>query len=584
MKVRAYVSFYNEHGVFAKNEVLERLEVKDSEVVGITLPSKGMSTMESIFSFSELDLKQESKMLISLFDALANQHYYFLTEFGFTEMVSWTPKQYDYLSEVHPAFDINKRKKDYRTFKELYTLVEELLVSFLMSLRSKGVDPNEFYNNEEFIEIIEDASVFLEKMLRVAYEKVDVVIGCGTFFSLSDLPIDIAFQVSGLDVGQLSYTEPQRIITVNPFLFYWLISSFFKYNKNKTPPFDPAFISIEILQKPDVQTANIRELRIRTYSPSKIVAKTFIGSVDSGIEHVKDYLKKNVFVHKPFIFPGDILTPFSCPSIVLEADLEESEEIPIFVDSTPYGQVIYEMFALPKITENTQIIIELFSNPLFNKDVPLILDTNVIDIGAFPYDVNSPFFKAFIIGREVVIPSIVIYELMRKIEVGIEKQKVIRALVRLLELKSKGSIKLKISDELLPFEAATHELLTQLGVTEEIKKHKSVRSIRSDIRDSLIIQEALRRNAVLFTNDKKLRTLATLLGVPTISYNSLIDDVRSVVKSVCQSKKKVDKREIIKLVKDYAFEVRGEKYRDEDVSLALGYLRQLDREINNCLS
>ena len=45
----------------------------------------------------------------------------------------------------------------------------------------------------------------------------------------------------------------------------------------------------------------------------------------------------------------------------------------------------------------------------------------------------------------------------------------------------------------------------------------------------------------------------------------------------------VDKKEIVKLVKDYALRVRGEMYQDEDITLVLGYLRLQRREINECL-
>jgi len=53
----------------------------------------------------------------------------------------------------------------------------------------------------------------------------------------------------------------------------------------------------------------------------------------------------------------------------------------------------------------------------------------------------------------------------------------------------------------------------------------------------MILLEAIRREAVLFTNDKELRILAALLGVPTISYNSSLDDVWSIVSKVCRERR-----------------------------------------------
>ncbi len=136
MKVKAFVSLYHEHGVFAKEWVFERLSGSDFIVVGLPVTNK--YTVERISDFSELSSEEESKMLISLFDVLASQHYYFLSEFEFTENIEWRPKQYDFLSKLNPYFDINKRRKEYKAFKELYNLVETLFLNFTMPLRTNG--------------------------------------------------------------------------------------------------------------------------------------------------------------------------------------------------------------------------------------------------------------------------------------------------------------------------------------------------------------------------------------------------------------------------------------------------------------
>ncbi len=333
----------------------------------------------------------------------------------------------------------------------------------------------------------------------------------------------------------------------------------------------PSYVTVEINDIPAVQFLNVKDMKIRTYNPSEIVSNVFISA--KGAEFIKEYLRETVFSHNPIVLPGDFLTPFTSPSIVLEVNTEETEEGRPFVDSTPYGQLIYDQFGLPRIVDKTQFHVGLFDNPLYNKNRPLVLDTNVLDIGAFPYNSDSPFFKAFMSGREIVIPSIVIYELKRKLQIGREKEKVIKALIRLQDYKSSNSIRLTISGELSE-ETATNELLIQLA----IKENKSNKDAKRDIRDSMILLEAIRREAVLFTNDKELRILAALLGVPTISYNSLLDDVWSIVSKVCgERREKVYKKEIIKLVKDYALRIRGEKYRDEDITLVLEYSRQQRR-------
>lgn len=576
MKVKAFVSLYNEHGIFAKEWVSERLS--SSHFVVVEFPLTNKYTVERVSDFSELNLEEESKMLISLFDALASQHYYFLSEFEFTENIEWRPKQYDFLSKLSPYFDINKRRKEYKAFKELYNLIENLFLNITMSLRADNLEPCVLFTkgDKEFVELVEKVSSLFKDNLAIAYSEADVIIGCGTFLSLADFPVDLAFQYSGIDVGQCSYTSTQKPVTVNPFILYWLVTSFFQYKNGVAVP---NHITIEVNDIPAVQFSNVRELKIRTYNPSEIVSKVFISA--KGEEFIREYLKENVFKNNPIVQPGDFLTPFTSPSIVLEVDTEESEEDLPFVDSTPYGQLVYEQFSLPKIVDKTQFHVELFDNPLYNKNRPLVLDTNILDIGAFPYNSDSPFFKAFILGREVVIPSTVIYELKRKLQIGKEREKVIRALMRLQEYKSSNSVKLTISGELSE-EAATNELLTQLTIKEN-KNNKEIKDAKSDIRDSMILLEAIRREAVLFTNDKELRILAALLGVPTISYNSLFDDVWFIVSKVCREKRgKVDVKEIVKLVKDYALRVRGESYRDGDITLVLGYLRQQRKEIDEC--
>ena len=577
MKVKAFVSLYNEHSVFAKERVFERLSSSDFVLVGLPVTNK--YTVEKISDFSELNLEEESKMLISLFDALATQHYYFLSEFEFTENIEWRPKQYDFLSKLNPYFDISRRRKEYKAFKELYNLVENLFLNFTMSLRANGLEPYELFakRDKEFVKLVESVSSLFKDNIAITYSEADVVIGCGTFISLADFSVDLAFQYSGIDVGQFSYTSTQKPVTVNPFILYWLITSFYQYKNGMVVP---SYVTVEIDKIPAVQFLDVKELKIRTYNPSEIVSKVFISA--RGAEFIKEYLRETVFSRNPIVQPGDFLTPFTSPSIVLEVDTEETEEDLPFVDSTPYGQLIYEQFGLPMIVDKTQFHVELFDNPLYNKNRPLVLDTNVLDTGAFPYNSDSPFFKAFMSGREVVVPSTVIYELKRKLQIGREKEKVIKALMRLQEYKSSNSIRLTISGELSE-EAATNELLIQLA-TKENKNNKDVKDAKRDIRDSMILLEAIRRGAVLFTNDKELRILATLLGVPTISYNSLLDDVWSIVSKVCRERReKVDKKEIVKLVKDYVLRVRGEKYRDEDITLVLGYLRQQRREINECL-
>jgi hypothetical protein len=78
-------------------------------------------------------------MLLSLFDILAMNHYYFLTEFGFTRQVSWIPKQYDYVIDVEPAFELlNSNSREHKAFKSLYSMVEDRFLDMAMLLRAEA--------------------------------------------------------------------------------------------------------------------------------------------------------------------------------------------------------------------------------------------------------------------------------------------------------------------------------------------------------------------------------------------------------------------------------------------------------------
>jgi hypothetical protein len=141
--VKAIGSFYFEHGVYAKPSVMEKLELQVGDpVILIPMDTRNRHVfVDCIFSFDEIDLLNEAVMLLSMFDALACHHYYFLCEFGFTEKVGWTPKQYDYLYEIEP-FNIGKEKYERQVFLNLYTKVEEKWLDFTMSLRNEQVEPS----------------------------------------------------------------------------------------------------------------------------------------------------------------------------------------------------------------------------------------------------------------------------------------------------------------------------------------------------------------------------------------------------------------------------------------------------------
>jgi rRNA-processing protein FCF1 len=578
---KAFISLCLEHGIYAKKVIMEEMGVNEGDFVAITASSGAKcSTIERIGRITEFKPRDEAYMLLSLFDTLASNHYYFLTEFGFTERVSWIPKQYNYVIDVEPAFELlNKNRGEYRAFKTLYSMVESKFIDITMGLRTEGFELREILLREDedsaelksaIMKVINDVTNDIETIFEKALQGADLIIGSGTFFSIMLLPVETAFSISGIDTGSFALPDCKRSITVNPFILYWLLSKIFRSDSSRLIP---NYIPVRIEQIEDLKEREVpvKMLKLRTYSPSKLCVESFYHSEDDAAQWVRDELF-NVFSIKPYIMPGDFLAPFTSPSIVRGLELvgyeRESPYKAPFVEATPYGQVIYGGGAIiPRVTRGTEVDVEFFTNPLYDTTRPLILDTNVISMVAFPYKSESPFFNTFMRDREIIIPAIVVYELKRKLEIGKERRNVTYALSRLKEMHAMGLLNLKITGELPP-EIIVPEVLPQLA---EGKTINDVKYARSDVRDVLIVLEANRLGGVLFTNDVSLRKLALMLGVPSISYNSLLDDAREVVREICKAGK-VHKSEVVKAIKTLGLEVRGEEYDEEEVNMALDYL------------
>jgi rRNA-processing protein FCF1 len=583
--VKAIGSFYFEHGIYAKPSVMEKLELQVGDpVILIPMDTRNRHAfVDCIFSFDEIDLLNEAVMLLSMFDALACHHYYFLCEFGFTEKVGWTPKQYDYLYEIEP-FNIGKEKYERQVFLNLYTKVEEKWLDFTMSLRNEQVEPSLVFLEAKDTEIrkrieaalINNANLFIE-LLKEAYMKTDIVVGCGSLLSSRPLPIRQAYLISGLDPGMFAYTSDHRVLTLNPFVFYWLMVDLFKLERKDDVSL--RLLKFDLLPAMKIYWKSVpaKKLRLETYCPNKAHIPAFYKDEQTALFNISNILWRYAFSRKKYVTDGELLSPFSAPSIVKEVEAE-SEARP-FLESTPYGVIPYAYgFVIPELSEATEVNIEMYEAPLQNGNSPVILDTNVIDVGYFPFASTSPFFRMFLQGRNVIIPSVVVYELLRKIEVGKEKEKVINALLRLQELNARGLIKLKIIGETPP-EIATQEILTGIHAITEKSKAEEIRNMRSDIRDALIIQAALNHNAFIFTNDKKMRTLAFLLGVPSITYFPLVEDVKEILKQLCQKEKAVSISTLIKAVQDYLKETRGETLSAENIKLILKYLEFIDKRV-----
>jgi len=562
---KAFVSLWFEHGIYVRKEVCEDLGVNFNDLVGFELFSnigRRCFTIETVKSIDEINPENEAIMMLSLFDQIANNHWYFLSEFGFTDKVTWKPRQYDYLFDM-PAFEwLKENTKQYKTFKTIYNKIEERFLDFSMEIRGVvGLDLHELLREEteeegklksEIIKMVKELTVEEAELFRSGIEKADVIIGSGSFFSSTLLPIETAFLVSDVDVGSFTLPlSPQREITVNPFLFYWLLSNIFQLENQRVIP---CLLPIS-LASPAGGKVPIKKLKLKVYSPSKLCVEAFFNSEEEAKQWAKEKIFEMVGCKKHFTI-GDFLLPFTAPSQVQKVELLSHQPTP-FVDASPYGPIIYrEGAVVPEITQGTDIEIEFFTNPLYDNSHPLLLDTNVISLMTFPYRPHSPFFVTFMENRDILIPAIVVYELKRKMGVGKERTGIIYALNRLYEMQAAGILKMKIVGEVLP------ELITVSDIGGKLK------DLNRDFRDTLILLEAKKHNAVLFTNDKTLRKMAILIGIPSISYNSLLDDVEAVV----YERKELRKSELTKIVKDIVQEIRGEEYAEEDIKTALNYL------------
>ena len=578
---KSFVSLCLEHGVYIKKDVMKEIGVSVGDFVAVSAGSGVRRyTFERVEDIGKIRPRDEAFMLLSLFDILAHNHYYFLAEFGLTEKVSWVPKQYGYIIDVNPAFELlNKHRKEYKAFKNLYSFVESRFLDMAMSLRQEGIELSYILTSmeEELTEIkskimleVEGVVNDVEDILRDAFQGADLVIGSGTFFSLALFPFETAFTISGVDIGSFALPSYEKGITINPFLFYWLLSSIFRSGRSKVNP-NYVSVRIEHIEGLEDREVPIKKLKLRTYSPSKLCVEAFYYSESDAVQWVRDRLS-DVFKVKPYVTVGDFLMPFTVPSVVRGFELAGYKREPPykgpFVNTTPYGLFIYEGGAIiPKVTQGTQIDVEFFTNPLYDRERPLILDTNVISMVTFPCKVESPFFEAFMKGRKVIIPAIVVYELKRKLKIGKEKRNVTYALTRLREMSAMGLLKLKIAGKFPP-EIVVHEIWPK---SVGKKTAKGIKDVKSDVRDVLLVLEASRRNGVLFTNDVNLRKLALVLGVPSISYNPLTEDVRDVVCNIYKGKK-VHISEVIRAVKEYGLNVRGEEYDEGEIKMALNYL------------
>lgn len=559
---KALVSLWFEHGIYVKDNICDELGMSYGDLAGIEVSSIGSIkrlTIERIRSIDEINPDKEALMLLSIFDHIATHHYYFLAEFNLTSRVSWKPHQYDYILDL-PIFEwLRSQSRYYKIFKKVYTMLEEEFIDVTMNLRTKGIEPqtvlmSEDEGNKELKEklvmLIEATIDKIKPLFEEAINEADIVIGSSTFFSSTYFPIETAFLISGIDIGSHALLHPKRGLTVNPFLAYWLLSNLFQL---KGEELTLQLIPTTIIAVDTELIFPLKKLKLKVYNPSKTLVQAFWYNKEAEAKQwIKDKVR-DIVNYKNSYLVGDLILLFTSPARVQELTVLGLENAETFVDITPYGEFPCKLF-IPVIRPYTDIEIEFFTDPLHNREHPIVLDTNVITSHAYPYSPNSSFFKMYMFNRELIIPATVTYELKRKFKLYKERLGIVKSLARLYEMQEAGYVKLRVIGDLIP--------------EQVIVKDKELRELSRDFRDTAILLEALKSNAILFTNDKELRKLALLLGIASISYNSLLDDVETIIRE----KRRISKNDLIKIVKEYAKEIRGEEYAKEDIEAALAYL------------
>jgi len=529
----AILSFHHEHGLFLSDELMARLDVEEQQPISV---GQNLVLFETVKKISEIKAKDEVKAILASFEDILSNHYSFLASHKITKRLLWrevSPFCFE-LGDVCPDLKINVKNS---LFTYIYRKIEDVMIE-LDAIPTGGRLPRDISRK---INLLQSE---LEELLEGVYSDAKCIIGGGSFLSLVLKDIEAAFKVSEIELSYISKLGYPRPRSVNPYVLYWLLTNFGYITQRKL------FIrhhSLEIINQKEAERIPLTKLRLKTYLPS-----IELWELGASPEWVKEHLTKELLNQKPFILTQDLLFPLSYPSVVLETETKEPM-IP-FVEATPYGPVPIGGIGIPELKEDTNIMVQFFDFPLFNRSKPIVLDTSAIDVTRFPYDVKSPFFTAFFQGREVIIPNIALFEVKTRLNKE-NKEKIVKALSRLELMKNYGFIKNIVQKGSMP------EILKILG-----KKGKKQ---REDFLDSIIVNTAIENEAIIFTKDRELAEFAFSRGVLAISYNGLEDDVRTVIRG---RQGKLSKPELVETTQKYAIEFRGIVYDKSDIETALNDL------------
>jgi len=503
---------------------------------------------------NEISPEQEARALISLFEDLVVGHHEFLSDYHFTDKLPYTGvglrtyRPYECLQRLSEDFKLDSEAS---SFAILYRELEDELIGLSYLSMDEPIPPSLKGKLDNKISI-------LSRILESYYSKAHFIIGLADYFSIRNKPYETAFGFTPPALPTLSHIweNGERFITMNPFMLYWLIEDIFIVRNGYLKP---RYLKLGFKDVSNIPNVTLESLEIRTYVPS---SKLFHYTVSD--ERIKESIMNQIIKTKPYVLPQDIIFPSSIPARVVKLRLKQTEVLPV-QEPTPYGIIELPYPHPPLIEKSTDLKIEFFKYPLFNSDVPVVLDTSAIDISRFPYSSGSMFTIRFLKNRRILLPKVVLYELKRRMRKDVDRKKVQRALFRLSQFRNTGIINLEITgDSYFPSPKLCNKY-------EKSRKYSSFEEDVKDYRDTLVLISAIEEGALLFTNDEDLRDMAIACGIYTIWYNGLEDDILYCVKKYNY---KLPVSGLIKIVKEYSAEIRGEPYKESDIREVVELLKQ----------
>jgi rRNA-processing protein FCF1 len=544
------VSFSEECGIYVSNAGFSKAFHENDK---LHIFDEGITIDQIKDKANQISPEREARGLISLFEDLVVGHHEFLSDYQFTSKLPYrgvglrTYMPYECLQRLSNDFKLDNKSS---SFAILYRELEDELID--LSFLSMHEPTRSSLKRK-----LDSKISILSKILEPYYNKAHFIIGLSDYFSIYSKPYEMAFGFSPPALPTLSHVseDGERFVTINPFMLYWLLKDVFSVTDGYLKP---RYLNLWFKDVSNIPDATLESLRLIVYVPS---SRLFHYTVSD--ERIKELIMNQIVKRKPYVLPQDMIFPSSIPSRVIKLNLKRAEILPL-QEPTPYGIIELPYPHPPLIEKSTHLEIEFFNHPLFNSEVSVVLDTSAIDISRFPYSSESMFTIRFLKNRRILLPKVVLYELKRRMRKDVERKKVQRALFRLNQFRSMGIISVETT-------GSSYFLSPNLSKEEKLRKMSPLIEDAKDYRDTLVLISAIENRALLFTNDENLRDMAIAYGIYTIWYNGLEDDIIHCIKT---HNFRLTLSKLIKVVKAYSMEVRGEAYKESDIREVVELLKQ----------